>query len=78
MHKMYKFHSYQVNSHKAMVDAMKVKRSIYFATLQGYVIFETELYIAERVILNKNLYFILSSEINVYQKWIKVIFSLQN
>ena len=27
-----------------MVDAMKVKRSIYFATLQGYVIFETELY----------------------------------
>ena len=23
-------------------------------------------------------YFILSSEINVYQKWIKVIFSLQN
>ena len=28
-----------------MVDAMKVKRSIYFATLQGHVIFETELYI---------------------------------
>ena len=27
-----------------MVDAMKVKRSIYFATLQGHVIFETELY----------------------------------
>ena len=27
-----------------MVDAMTVKRSIYFATLQGYVIFETELY----------------------------------
>ena len=27
---------------------------------------------------NKNIYFILSSEINVYQKWIKVIFSLQN
>ena len=27
-----------------MVDAMKVKRSIYFATLQGYVIFETKLY----------------------------------
>ena len=24
------------------------------------------------------IYFILSSEINVYQKWIKVIFSLQN
>ena len=24
------------------------------------------------------VYFILSSEINVYQKWIKVIFSLQN
>ena len=45
MHKMYKFHLYQVNSHKAIVDAMKVKRSIYFATLQGYVIFETELYI---------------------------------
>ena len=28
-----------------MVDAMKVKRSIYFATLQGYVIFETKLYL---------------------------------
>ena len=28
-----------------MIDSMKVKRSIYFATLQGYVIFETELYI---------------------------------
>ena len=28
-----------------MVDAMKAKRSINFATLQGYVIFETELYI---------------------------------
>ena len=27
-----------------MIDSMKVKRSIYFATLQGYVIFETELY----------------------------------
>ena len=27
---------------------------------------------------NKHVYFILSSEINVYQKWIKVIFSLQN
>ena len=27
-----------------MVDAMKVKGSIYFATLQEYVIFETELY----------------------------------
>ena len=25
-----------------------------------------------------SIYFILSSEINVYQKWIKVIFSLQN
>ena len=25
-----------------------------------------------------SFYFILSSEINVYQKWIKVIFSLQN
>ena len=24
-----------------MIDAMKMKRSIYFATLQGYVIFET-------------------------------------
>ena len=45
MHKMKKFHSYQVISHQAMVDAMEVKRSIYFATLQGYVIFETELYI---------------------------------
>ena len=39
------FHdSRQVNSHQAMVDATKVKRSIYFATLQWYVIFETELY----------------------------------
>ena len=28
-----------------MNDAMKAKRSIYFATLQGYVIFETELYL---------------------------------
>ena len=28
-----------------MVDAMKVMRSIYFAKLQGYVIFETKLYI---------------------------------
>ena len=29
--------------------------------------------------ITKNfIYFILSSEINVYQKWIKVIFSLQN
>ena len=27
---------------------------------------------------SKTYYFILSSEINVYQKWIKVIFSLQN
>ena len=27
-----------------MIDAVKMKRSIYFATLQGYVIFETELY----------------------------------
>ena len=27
-----------------MIDAKKMKRSIYFATLQGYVIFETELY----------------------------------
>ena len=27
-----------------MIDAMKVTRSIYFATLQGYVIFETKLY----------------------------------
>ena len=32
-----------VNSHQSMADAIKVKRSIYFATLQGYVIFETEL-----------------------------------
>ena len=44
MHKMYKFHSNQFDSHQAMVNAMKVKRSIYFAKLQGYVIFETELY----------------------------------
>ena len=29
-----------------MVDAMKLKRSIYFATLQGYVIFETKLYMS--------------------------------
>ena len=29
------------------------------------------------LILNNIHYFILSSEINVYQKWIKVIFSLQ-
>ena len=28
-----------------MIDSMKVKRSIYFAILQGCVIFETELYI---------------------------------
>ena len=28
-----------------MVDGMKVRRSIYFATLQAYVIFERELYI---------------------------------
>ena len=33
-----------------MVDAMKVKRSINFATLQGYVIFETELYIIDNLI----------------------------
>ena len=52
MHKMCKFHSYQVNSHQAMIDAMKVKRSIYFATLQGYVIFETELYMVVRPNVN--------------------------
>ena len=46
MHKMSTFHSNQVNSPQAMIDAMKMKRSIYFATLQGYVIFETELYMA--------------------------------
>ena len=44
MHKIKKFHSNQVNSPQAMVEAMNMKRSIYFATLQGYVIFETELY----------------------------------
>ena len=49
MHKMYKFHSNQFDSHQAMVNAMKVKRSIYFAKLQGYVIFETELYIVPRI-----------------------------
>ena len=32
-----------------MVDAIRVKRSIYFATLQGYVIFETKLYIADKM-----------------------------
>ena len=42
---MEKFHSNQFDIHQAMVDAMEMKRSVYFATLQGYVIFETELYI---------------------------------
>ena len=46
MHKMQKFHLNHVNSPLAMIDAMKMKRSIYFATLQGYVIFETELYVS--------------------------------
>ena len=32
-----------------MIDAMKMKRSIYFATLQGYVIFETKLYVSQLI-----------------------------
>ena len=38
------FHSGQTNSHPAMIHAMQGTGSIYFATLQGCVIFETELY----------------------------------
>ena len=40
-----------------MIDAMKMKRSIYFATLQGYVIFETKLYINDCVM------FVFNSEV---------------
>ena len=36
-----------------MVDAMKVKKAIYFATLQGHVFFETELY---HIIFNSPCY----------------------
>ena len=38
------------------------------------LVFDTATWIMD----TKSFYFILSSEINVYQKWIKVIFSLQN
>ena len=37
-----------------MIDAMKVKRSVYFVTLQGYVIFETELYMYKNSVLKQD------------------------
>ena len=42
-----RFHSGQTNSHPAIIHAMQDTGSIYFATLQGYVIFETELYVLD-------------------------------
>ena len=42
------------------------------------VVFFTVNYLGSVGENNNIIYFILSSEINVYQKWIKVLFSLQN
>ena len=43
-------------------------------TVGVFVIYDKKKLLMTRIAF----YFILSSEINVYQKWIKVIFSLQN
>ena len=48
------------------------------STINNVTIIMIFLIVNQLTPLKISFYFILSSEINVYQKWIKVIFSLQN
>ena len=40
---MKKFHESRFDNNSAITDAMKAKGEIYYAILQGYIIFETDL-----------------------------------
>ena len=41
----YKFHISRLNNYSTITDAKQVKGAIHYKTLQGYIIFETDLYV---------------------------------
>ena len=41
----------QARIHPAIIDTVHVTGATYFATLQGYIIFETELYVLNTIVL---------------------------
>ena len=70
-----RFHSGQTNSHPAMIHAMQGTGSIYFATLQGYVIFETELYfqVVMHTPYTKNWLSVVAMHTPYTFKWLSVV-----
>ena len=45
IYKLYKFHESRYNNYSTINDTIQAKGAVYFATLQGYIIFETDLYL---------------------------------